>query len=197
MLSTHSTSTKPDRSAQAQAAIRANLYSNILLARACALATVAVPSGPFLSVWVQFMSTYVAKEATVSREWLLVNAEGKTLGRLASKIAHRLRGKHKPEFTPHVDTGDYIVVTNASKIAVTGKKEQNKIYHRHTGYPGGIRSRTLAEMRAEKPCDIITKAVKNMLPRGPLGRQMLRKLKVYPNAEHRHQAQMPKETTEL
>lgn len=138
----------------------------------------------------------MANEANVSQKWLLVNADEKILGRLASEIASRLRGKHKPEFSPHVDTGDYVVVINAANIAVTGKKEQDKVYYRHTGYPGGIRSKTLAEMRAESPCDIITKAVKNMLPRGPLGRKMLNKLKVYAGAEHPHQAQQP-EATEL
>jgi large subunit ribosomal protein L13 len=131
----------------------------------------------------------MANEASVSRKWLLVDAKGKTLGRLASNIAAHLRGKHKPEYTPHVDTGDYIIVINAADIAVTGNKEQNKMYYRHTGYPGGIKDANLAKMRAEKPCDIITKAVKNMLPRGPLGRKMLKKLKVYAGSEHKHAAQ--------
>ena len=135
------------------------------------------------------MSTYVANEANVSRKWLLVDAKDKTLGRLASKIAARLRGKHKPEFTPHVDTGDHIIVINAAQIAVTGKKEQDKVYYHHTGYPGGIKDMNLAKMRADKPCDILTKAVKNMLPRGPLGRKMLKKLKVYAGPEHKHDAQ--------
>lgn len=138
----------------------------------------------------------MAKEAEVSRKWLLVDAKDKTLGRLASNIASRLRGKHKPEFTPHADTGDYVVVINAAEIAVTGKKEQDKIYYHHTGYPGGIKDMNLAKMRAEKPCDILTKAVKNMLPRGPLGRKMLRKLKVYAGSEHKHEAQQA-ELTDL
>ena len=139
------------------------------------------------------MSTYVANEASASRKWLLVDAKGKTLGRLASKIATRLRGKHKPEYTPHVDTGDYIIVINAAEVAVTGNKEQDKIYYHHTGYPGGIKDMNLAKMRAEKPCDILMKAVKNMLPHGPLGRQMLKKLKVYAGSEHKHQAQQAEE----
>ena len=131
----------------------------------------------------------MANEANVSRKWFLVDAKGKTLGRLASNIAARLRGKHKPEYTPHVDTGDFIVVINAADVAVTGNKEQDKIYYHHTGYPGGIKDMNLAKMREEKPCDILMKAVKNMLPRGPLGRQMLKKLKVYAGSEHKHQAQ--------
>lgn len=139
------------------------------------------------------MSTYMANEANVSPKWLLVDAKGKTLGRLASNIAAHLRGKHKPEYTPHVDTGDYIIVINAADIAVTGNKERDKIYYRHTGYPGGIRDTSLAKMRAEKPGDIITKAVKNMLPRGPLGRKMLKKLKVYAGSEHKHEAQQAKQ----
>ncbi len=138
----------------------------------------------------------MANEANVSRRWLLVDAKGKTLGRLASNIASHLRGKHKPEYTPHVDTGDFIIVINAAEIAVTGKKESDKIYYRHTGYPGGIKNASLAKMRAEKPCDIITKAVKNMLPHGPLGRKMLKKLKVYAGPEHKHIAQQA-ETTDL
>ena len=142
------------------------------------------------------MSTYMANEASVSKKWLLVDAKGKTLGRLASKIAARLRGKHRPEYTPHADLGDYIVVINAAEVAVTGNKEQDKIYYSHTGYPGGIKDMNLAKMRAEKPCDILEKAVKNMLPRGPLGRKMLGKLTVYAGAEHKQQAQKP-ELTEL
>lgn len=142
------------------------------------------------------MSTYMANEASVSKKWLLVDAKGKTLGRLASKIATRLRGKHKPEYTPHADVGDYIIVINAAEVAVTGNKEQDKIYYSHTGYPGGIKDMNLAKMRAEKPCDILEKAVKNMLPRGPLGRKMLKKLMVYAGPEHKHQAQKA-ELTEL
>lgn len=139
------------------------------------------------------MKTISAKPADVQHDWYLVNAEGKTLGRLASEIAHRLRGKHKPEYTPHVDTGDYIVVINAEKIHVTGKKAADKMYYHHTGFPGGIKSisyEKLVVKDAERPLRI---AVKGMLPRGPLGRAMLKKLKVYGGAEHPHTAQQPKE----
>jgi large subunit ribosomal protein L13 len=121
----------------------------------------------------------------------VVDATGKSLGRLASEIARRLRGKHKPIYTPHVDTGDFIIVVNAAQVAVTGNKRSDKMYHRHTGYPGGIRSATFAEMQRKFPGRVIEQAVKGMLPRGPLGRAMFRKLKVYPGAEHRHEAQQP------
>ncbi|RIY33720.1 50S ribosomal protein L13 [Psittacicella hinzii] len=138
------------------------------------------------------MKTFVAKPQEVKREWLLVDAEGKTLGRLATEIASRLRGKHKPEYTPHVDTGDYIVVINASKIKVTGNKTDDKIYYHHSGFPGGIKQATFAELQVRNPLAAIEIAVKGMLPKGPLGRQMFRKLKVYAGAEHAHVAQNPK-----
>lgn len=138
------------------------------------------------------MATVSAKPAEVRREWLLVDADGKTLGRLASEIASRLRGKHKPQYTPHVDTGDYVIVINAEKIRVTGNKRQNKFYHHHTGYVGNLKSISLEKLLAKAPDRVITHAVKGMLPRGPLGRDMLRKLKVYGGPEHRHHAQQPR-----
>lgn len=138
------------------------------------------------------MKTFTAKPAEVRRDWFVIDAEGKTLGRLATEIARRLRGKHKAEYTPHVDTGDYIVVINAEKVTVTGKKAQNKIYYAHSGYPGGLKNTTFEKLQAEKPEMIIEKAVKGMLPKGPLGRAMYRKLKVYAGAEHNHAAQQPK-----
>ncbi|MCK7459005.1 50S ribosomal protein L13 [Idiomarina aminovorans] len=139
------------------------------------------------------MKTFVAKPETVKRDWYVVDAEGKTLGRLATEIARRLRGKHKPEYTPHVDTGDYIVVINAEKVAVTGNKAQDKMYYSHTGFPGGIKSISFEKLIAKKPEMVIQKAVKGMLPRGPLGRAMFRKLKVYAGTEHNHTAQQPKQ----
>jgi large subunit ribosomal protein L13 len=139
------------------------------------------------------MKTFVAKPETVKRDWYVVDAEGKTLGRLATEIARRLRGKHKPEYTPHVDTGDYIVVVNAEKVAVTGNKAQDKMYYSHTGFPGGIKSISFEKLIAKKPEMVIQKAVKGMLPRGPLGRAMFRKLKVYAGTEHNHIAQQPKQ----
>lgn len=135
--------------------------------------------------------TFVAKPSTIQRDWYLVNAEGKTLGRLASEIAFRLRGKHKPEFTPNLDTGDYIVVVNVEKIAVTGKKRDDKMYHHHTGYIGNLKSASFKELQAKKPARVLELAVKGMLPRGPLGRAMLKKLKIYSGAEHEHAAQQP------
>lgn len=138
------------------------------------------------------MKTYSAKPETVKRDWYIVDATGKTLGRLATELAHRLRGKHKAEFTPHVDTGDYLVVVNADKVAVTGRKEQNKLYHHHTGYVGNLKSITLEKLRAKAPERIIEIAVKGMLPKNPLGRAMFRKLKVYAGPEHQHTAQQPK-----
>lgn len=138
------------------------------------------------------MKTFVAKTETVKRDWFVVDADGKTLGRLATEIATRLRGKHKPEYTPHVDTGDYIVVVNADKITVTGNKAKNKIYHSHSGYPGGLKSISFEKLQAKKPEMIIEAAVKGMLPRGPLGRAMFRKLKVFAGPEHAHVAQQPK-----
>jgi len=137
------------------------------------------------------MKTFSAKTETVKRDWYIVDASGKTLGRLASEIAHRLRGKHKPEFTPHVDTGDYIVVINAANIRVTGNKAKQKTYYHHTGYPGGIKSITFDKLVDKAPERIIEKAVKGMLPKNPLGRAMFGKLKVYAGSEHPHQAQQP------
>lgn len=139
------------------------------------------------------MSTFSAKSHEVKRDWYLVNAEGKTLGRLSTEIASRLRGKHKPEFTPHVDTGDYIVVINADKVRVTGNKANDKMYYRHTGYPGGLKEATFNQMIERKPTAVIEKAVKGMLPRGPLGRAMFSKLKVYAGDQHPHAAQQPTE----
>ena len=137
------------------------------------------------------MKTFIAKSETVQRDWYLVDASGKTLGRLAAELAHRLRGKHKPVYTPHVDTGDYLVVVNAEKIAVTGKKLEQKRYYRHSGYPGGLRSRTLAEQLERRPTEVIRKAVKGMLPRNRLARRQITKLKVYAGPEHPHEAQNP------
>ena len=139
------------------------------------------------------MKTYVAKPQTVVHDWCLVDATDKTLGRLASKLASRLRGKHKPEFTPHVDTGDHMVVINAEKIRVTGRKLDNKIYYHHTGYIGNLKSITLGKLLAEHPERVIQSAVKGMLPRNPLGRAMYRKLHVYAGPEHPHAAQQPKQ----
>lgn len=135
--------------------------------------------------------THSVKAGEITRQWLLYDADGKVLGRLASQLAHRLRGKDKPTYTPHLDVGDYIVVVNAEKIRVTGKKEANKIYYRHTGYPGGLREQTLGNLRDAHPDRIILNAVRGMLPKGPLGRQMLSKLKVYAGSEHPHTAQQP------
>ncbi len=138
------------------------------------------------------MKTFSAKPETVKRDWYVIDAENKVLGRLSTEIARRLRGKHKPEYTPHVDTGDYIVVINAEKVAVTGNKEKGKNYYRHTGYPGGLKTITLEKQRAEHPERIIEAAVKGMLPKNSLGRAMFRKLKVYAGTEHQHTAQQPK-----
>jgi len=138
------------------------------------------------------MKTFSAKPDDIRREWLLVDANGKTLGRLAAEIARRLRGKHKPEYTPHMDTGDYVVVVNADKVHVSGNKETDKVYYRHTGFPGGIRGTTLSEMRATAPDRILLQAVKGMLPKNPLGRAMFKKLKVYAGSDHPHTAQQPK-----
>lgn len=137
------------------------------------------------------MKTYSAKSETIERHWFVVDAENKILGRLAASIASRLRGKHKPEFTPHVDTGDYIVVVNAEKIAHTGNKGKDKIYYTHSGYPGGIKGISLESLSAKAPEKVIKSAVKGMLPRGPLGREMFRKLRVYCGAAHPHVAQKP------
>ena len=137
--------------------------------------------------------TYSAKAEEITRSWFIVDAAGKPLGRLASEIARVLRGKHRPTFTPHVDTGDFVVVINAEKIHVTGNKLEQKRYWRHSGYPGGIKSRTLAEMLDRRPEEVIRKAVKGMLPRNRLGRKQLTKLKVYAGPDHPHAAQKPKE----
>ena len=138
------------------------------------------------------MKTFSAKPHEVRRDWFVVDAAGKVLGRVAAEIAHRLRGKHKPEFTPHVDTGDYIVVVNAEKLRVTGNKAKDKLYHRHTTYPGGIYSTSFEKLQAKHPERVLQKAVKGMLPKGPLGYAMLKKMKVYAGAEHPHTAQQPK-----
>lgn len=137
------------------------------------------------------MKTFSAKNESVTRGWYIVDAAGKTLGRLASQLAHRLRGKHKPEYTPHVDTGDYLVVINAEKIRVTGKKLTDKVYYRHTMYPGGLKSITLEKMLQTTPEMALSLAVKGMLPRNILGRQMFKKLKIYSGAEHPHSSQQP------
>ncbi|HYW91127.1 MAG TPA: 50S ribosomal protein L13 [Gammaproteobacteria bacterium] len=138
------------------------------------------------------MKTFSAKPETVTRDWYVVDAEGKTLGRLATEVARRLRGKHKPEYTPHVDTGDYIVVVNAEKIRVTGRKRRDKMYYRFTGYVGNMKSISLEDQLAKAPERVIQHAVKGMLPKNPLGRAMFRKLKVYRGPEHRHAAQQPR-----
>jgi len=138
------------------------------------------------------MKTFSAKTHEVKRDWFVVDATDKVLGRLAAEIAHRLRGKHKPEFTPHVDTGDYIVVVNAEKLRVTGNKSEDKMYYRHTGYPGGIYETNFGKMQARFPGRALEKAVKGMLPKGPLGYAMFKKLKVYAGVEHPHAAQQPK-----
>lgn len=137
------------------------------------------------------MKTFSATPKDIRRDWYLVDAQGKTLGRLASEIARRLRGKHKPGFTPNLDTGDYIVVINAKDVRVTGRKASNKVYYRHSGYPGGIKSVTLGRLLQTRPEQVIEKAVKGMLPRGPLGRAMFRKLHVYAGNDHKHSAQQP------
>lgn len=138
------------------------------------------------------MKTFSAKGHEVQRDWFVVDADNKVLGRLASEIARRLRGKHKPEFTPHVDTGDYIVVVNAGKMRVTGNKDTDKVYYRHSGYPGGIYETTFAKMQERFPGRALEKAVKGMLPKGPLGYAMIKKMKIYAGAEHPHEAQQPK-----
>jgi len=135
--------------------------------------------------------TYSAREQDVRRQWHLVDADGKTLGRLATEVATRLRGKHKPEYTPHVDTGDYVVIINAEKIHVTGNKLKDKMYHRHTGYIGNLKSQPLQKVLDEHPERALQMAIKGMMPRGPLGRAMLSKLKVYAGPEHPHAAQQP------
>lgn len=139
------------------------------------------------------MKTISAKGHEVKRDWLIVDASDKVLGRLATEIARRLRGKHKAEYTPHVDTGDYIIVTNAEQVKVTGRKFKNKMYYHHTGFPGGIKSVNFEKLQAKNPVRIIEIAVKGMLPKNPLGREMYRKLKVYAGNEHPHTAQQPKQ----
>jgi large subunit ribosomal protein L13 len=136
--------------------------------------------------------TWNAKAGEVARNWYVVDAEGKTLGRLATRIADTLRGKDKPQYTPHTDTGDFVVVVNAEKIAVTGKKLDEKMYYRHSGYPGGLKERTLREQLERRPTDVLRKAVKGMLPRNRLARAQLLKLKIYAGPEHPHEAQAPK-----
>jgi len=138
------------------------------------------------------MKTISANKETVKRDWFVVDATDKTLGRMAAEIAHRLRGKHKPVYTPHVDTGDYIVVINAEKVAVTGNKAKNKIYHHHSGYIGGLKSISFEKLVDKAPERTIELAVKGMLPKNPLGREMYRKLKVYAGPKHNHEAQQPK-----
>lgn len=139
----------------------------------------------------QIQKTHATSQNEIERKWFIVDAQGKTLGRMASKIAEILRGKHKPIFTPHLDTGDYVIVINAEKIHVTGRRMDQKIYWRHTGYPGGIRGVTLREMLRRHPERPVKFAIKGMLPKGPLGRTMLKKLKVYAGAEHPHEGQQP------
>jgi large subunit ribosomal protein L13 len=137
------------------------------------------------------MKTFSAKTETVQRDWFVVDATNKILGRLATEIARRLRGKHKAEYTPHVDTGDYIIVTNAEKVRVTGNKKAAKLYYRHSGYPGGLKTTAMQDLQKKSPEAIIEHAVKGMLPRNPLGRAMFRKLKVYAGDDHQHSAQQP------
>ena len=138
------------------------------------------------------MKTFTPTPKDIQRDWFIVDANDKTLGRLATQIAHRLRGKHKPEFAPHMDNGDFIVVVNCEKVRVTGNKLENKKYYRHTGYPGGIRETNFRDLQAKHPGRALEKAVKGMLPKGPLGYAMIKKLKVYGGAEHPHSAQQPK-----
>ena len=138
------------------------------------------------------MKTYTAKAGEIRQDWYVVDAAGKVLGRLAAEIARRLRGKHKPEFTPHIDTGDYIVVVNADKLRVTGRKAESKVYYRHTGYPGGIYGTTFAKLHARHPDRVLKLAVKGMLPKGPFGYAMLKKMKIYTGADHPHTAQQPR-----
>ena len=137
------------------------------------------------------MTTYTAKVGEIENRWVVVDAQDKVLGRLASQIASRLRGKHKPEYTPHVDTGDYVVVVNAAKLRVTGRKAERKIYYRHSGFPGGIKQTNFAKLHAAKPERVLARAVKGMLPKGPLGYAMIRKLKIYAGGSHPHSAQQP------
>ena len=137
------------------------------------------------------MKTYTATPSTIKRDWYVVDATDKVLGRLASEVARRLRGKHKPQYTPHMDTGDYVVIVNAEKIRVTGNKAEDKIYYSHSGYPGGLKQINFAKLLQKAPTKIIERAVKGMLPKGPLGRTIFRKLKVYAGPEHKHTSQQP------
>ncbi|MCY4205914.1 MAG: 50S ribosomal protein L13 [Bacteroidetes bacterium] len=140
---------------------------------------------------IQSYKTRSIKSTEVQRKWFVIDAEQAIVGRLATRVASILRGKHKPSFTPHVDTGDYVIIVNADKVRFTGNKEDAKLYYRYSGYPGGLKSRTVRVMREKKPEHLVRHAVKGMLPKGPLGRQMLKKLKVYATAEHPHEAQQP------
>jgi large subunit ribosomal protein L13 len=149
------------------------------------------PAAGFPAASSAFMKTYVATPATRERNWLVVDASGKTLGRLSTQIADALRGKRKPEFTPHVDTGDFVIVVNAEKVSVSGNKREEKLYYRHSGYPGALRSRTLGELLERRPEEVIRLAVRGMLPRTRLGRAQLRKLKIYAGPDHPHAAQKP------
>lgn len=142
------------------------------------------------------MKTYMARPLEVERKWYVIDAEGKTLGRLASEIARILRGKNKPRYTPHVDTGDFVVVVNADRVSVTGRKAEQKLYRRHTGYPGGLRETSYEQMMERKPVEILRKAVYGMMPKTRLGRQQFRKLKIYAGPDHPHEAQRP-ETYEV
>ncbi|MCL6106800.1 MAG: 50S ribosomal protein L13 [Actinobacteria bacterium] len=139
------------------------------------------------------MKTFVAKPSTIERKWYIVDAKEQRLGRLATRVADTLRGKNKPDYTPNIDTGDFVIVINADRIAVTGRKMENKIYYRHTGYPGGLKQRTLAEMMARKPEDVIRLAVKGMMPKNRLARAQMKKLKIFTGPEHAHAAQKPEE----
>jgi len=137
------------------------------------------------------METYFAKASEITRRWYLVDAKGKALGRLAARVAAMLRGKHKPTFTPHVDTGDHVIVINAKQVSLSGNKLRTKTYTKHTGYPGGLKSVTAEHLLQKQPTQIVERAIKGMLPKTPLGKQMARKLKVYAGAEHPHQSQQP------
>ncbi len=139
------------------------------------------------------MRTYSAKPSEITRDWFVVNADGVALGRLSTEIAKILRGKHKPQFTPHIDTGDFVVVVNAAKVKMTGNKQDQKVYYRHSGYPGGLKKKPVAKVMARKPEETVLHAVKGMLPHNKLGRAVFKKLKVYPGADHPHGAQNPKE----
>ncbi len=139
----------------------------------------------------RIQTTYATTPSVIERGWWVIDAQGMTLGRLASRVAPILRGKHKPYFTPHLDTGDYVIIVNAEKIHVTGKRMDQKIYYRHSGYPGGLKKMTLREMMKRRPTRALKLAIKGMLPKGPLGRQMMTKLRIYAGAEHPHQAQQP------